>query len=102
MYPVQYAITPETFPIQVRSSAVGLCNSVNTLASILGPFAAAFILENISEIFVILLFFSIPLILAAILATFVLETKDFEPSKYFSIDFEKEILKARKVDKAQI
>jgi putative MFS transporter len=79
MYPVQYAITPETFPIQVRNTAVGLCNCVNNLASIIGPFVAAMMLENISQLYFCLLLFSCSLFLAAACSCLVLETKGFNP-----------------------
>ena len=79
MYPVQYAITPETFPIQVRNTAVGLCNCVNNLASIIGPFVAAVMLESISELFFCLLLFSCSLLCAAVCSCLVIETKGFDP-----------------------
>lgn len=83
MYPVQYAITPETFPIQVRNTAVGLCNCVNNLASIVGPLVAAVLLENISELYLCLLLFSISLIVAAYCSTLVIETKGFDPQTLY-------------------
>ena len=82
LYPVQYAITPETFPIQVRNTAVGLCNAVNNIASIVGPFSAAFMLQEIENIFFCLLLFSISLVIAAVSASFVIETKGFDPSSF--------------------
>lgn len=90
MYPVQYAITPETFPIQVRNTAVGLCNCVNNLASISGPFAAAFLLQEIEDLFFCLLIFSLSLFVAAAAASFVIETKNFDPNS-FKIGHQKEL-----------
>lgn len=83
MYPVQYAITPETFPIQVRNTAVGLCNCVNNLASIVGPLVAAVMLESISQLAFCLLVFSVSLFFAAYCSTLVIETKGFNPQTLY-------------------
>lgn len=84
MYPVQYAITPETFPIQVRNTAVGLCNCVNNLASIVGPFVAALLLESINRLSVCLIVFSVSLFFAAYCSTLVIETKGFNPQTLYN------------------
>lgn len=82
MYPVQYAITPETFPIQVRNTAVGVCNCINNIGSIIGPLSAALLLEESENLGFSLAFFSFSLIVAAGCAAFVIETKNFDPSSF--------------------
>ena len=91
MYPVQYAITPETFPIQVRNTAVGLCNAINNLASIAGPFVAALMLDEIDQLFFSLLVFSLSLFVAASLASLVIETKGFDSNTYFQNNEKKSV-----------
>ncbi|CAG9324403.1 unnamed protein product [Blepharisma stoltei] len=75
-YSVQYAITPEAFPAEVRSSAVGICNCANRLASMISPILAGILLEFTSNDVPAVILFSASLAAAGLSGCFIKETKD--------------------------
>jgi MFS family permease len=82
MSPVQFAITPETFPVQVRNTAVGICLAAFDVGSIIGPFVAAVLLEKVGSLFYCLLAFSASYFIAAVCGGFIVETKGFDPASF--------------------
>lgn len=83
------AISLETYSVCVRNTAMGIFTCANTIFSVLGSLAGGFILEKTNDNSFFIFVFSITLGLAGISASFVLETKEFNPEEYFERIFDR-------------
>lgn len=81
-YAVMFCISPETFPSQVRNTAVGVFGSGNTLASMVAPVLAGLILDFTSNNLIFTVVFSFSTLTAAICSTWVIETRGFNPQSF--------------------
>ena len=75
----------ETFPVSVRSTAIGLFGCISSAVSILGTTTGGIILEHTEDNLVFVCLYSFVLIATGISAMFVIETNEFDPESYFSI-----------------
>ena len=78
-------VSIETFPVSVRSTAVGLFGCISSVVSIIGTTTGGIILEHTEENFVFVCVYSFVLAVTGISAMFVIETNDFDPDSYFRI-----------------
>lgn len=74
-YSVEYAITPEHFPINIRNSTVGLCNLSNRVASIISPAIEALVLHNTTDNTPVIVLYSIGLLLAGFFSALISNKK---------------------------
>ena len=82
-----YCISPETFPPEVRNTAIGAFMSANTLASVIAPLVAATILDYTSDNFIFTLVFASSIFAAAASSTWIIETKNFDPKSFGELNF---------------
>jgi MFS family permease len=84
---IQFCITPETFPPEVRNTATGIFTSATTIASSLAPFVAALILENTQDNLVFILVMASALLFTALCCLVVIETKGFDTKTWGTLDY---------------
>lgn len=75
-YSVQYTITPESFPSEVRNTGVGVCSSANRLGALIAPSVSALLLSMSGGVTLPVVIFSLSLIIAGIVGAFLKETKN--------------------------
>ena len=75
-----FCITPETFPSEVRNTALGMISNSSNFASIVSPLIAGVILDNTSGNFVFAVAFAVAISIAAGCTLLVVETKGFDPA----------------------
>ena len=86
-YAVMFCISPETFPPEVRNTAIGVFSSANTVSSVIAPLVAGIILENTQNNFIITLVFDASIMAAAICSTWAIETKTFDPQSFGELNY---------------
>lgn len=85
VYSVQYAITPESFPADVRTAGVGICSGFNRLGSAIAPIVSSSLIENSGGIQGPSLFFGLFCLLGGVAAMFVRETRGRNPDFYLDL-----------------
>lgn len=86
-YAVMFCITPETFPPEIRNTAIGLFSSANCVASIISPIVAGLILDFTGGNFVFILIFATAISIVAFCSLWVIETRDYTPSSLGPINY---------------
>jgi putative MFS transporter len=76
---ILYTLSAEMFPTPVRSLGIGFVQSLGRLGAVLGPLALGLFLKFGTEISQVIYFFAAPLLIAVILALFVIR---FDPRKH--------------------
>jgi len=84
---VQFCITPESFPPEIRNTALGLFTSASNVGSIIAPFLAAVVLESTDTNVVFILVMATALMITGICSLAVIETRNFETSSWGVLDF---------------
>ena len=82
-YSVLFAITPETFPVKVRNTAIGVCNCAANSAAIISPLVGGLILDYTSNNLIFLIDCGAALGICAVMALQLLETNNFDPKRFF-------------------
>ena len=76
---VMFCCTPETFPPEIRNTAIGILSSVNTIASIISPVLASFILASTGDNLVFIILYAGAIFLATFCSAWVVETRNYDP-----------------------
>lgn len=76
-------IAIETYPVIVRNTALGIFGCSATLFLIFGSICASILLETTEENFVFVCVFAGSLLISAISAIFVVETKGFDADSHY-------------------
>jgi MFS family permease len=93
-YSVQYTITPESFPSEVRNTGVGVCSSANRLGALIAPSVSALLFSMSGGVFLPVVVYSVSLILAGVVAVFLRETKNANTDSQYHHEFEERSMTA--------
>ena len=86
-YATLFCITPETFPSEVRNTAIGVINNSSNFASIVSPLIAGVILDDTSGNFVFVFAFGVAMAMAAVCTVWIVETKDYGPASLGELNY---------------
>ena len=84
---VMFCITPETFPPEVRNTAIGLFSSANSIAAIISPIISGLVLDSTGGNFEFILIYAASISIVAFSSSFVIETNGFNPSSLGELNF---------------
>ena len=74
-----YCITPETFPVETRNTALGIFGITSNVAALIAPVIGAAILESSPNNNVLIPVLNIGCIVSAVLSFWVIETRNLDP-----------------------
>jgi MFS family permease len=86
-FAVMFCITPETFPPEVRNTAIGLFSSGNSVAAIISPLISGAILDSTGGNFVFVLIYASAIFVVSFCALWVVETNGFNPKSLGKLNF---------------
>ena len=70
-FSVEYALTPESFPVEYRNSYTGYCNISNRVASILAPLVTGMVLSYVKSDLLVVFVLSLGLLVAGAASLFI-------------------------------